>query len=149
MFDAARLPEWNYPPRYNIAPTDSIPIIRIDSRDGVREMVLARWGLIPFWMKEKPEGAAHQRPRRDGRLAADVPRRVPAPAGADPGNRLLRVAGARRRQAALSLRPQGPKPFAFAGLWEFNRRLDEDSPRRRSSSASPTRSSPASMTACR
>ena len=32
-----------------------IPIVRIDPRDGEREVVMARWGLIPFWMKEKPK----------------------------------------------------------------------------------------------
>jgi len=37
-------------PRYNIAPSQDIPIIR-DSKDG-HEMVLAKWGLIPYWSKE-------------------------------------------------------------------------------------------------
>lgn len=37
---------------YNIAPTTFQPIIR-ESRDtGEREMVLARWGLVPFFTKE-------------------------------------------------------------------------------------------------
>ena len=52
LFKAKRLPKSNFPLRYNIAPTDQIPIVRIDPRDGEREVVMARWGLIPFWMKE-------------------------------------------------------------------------------------------------
>jgi putative SOS response-associated peptidase YedK len=55
LFKARRLPTWNFPLRYNIAPTDQIPIVRIDPRDGEREVVMVRWGLIPFWMKEKPK----------------------------------------------------------------------------------------------
>src|SRR4029078_1814905 len=55
LFKAKRLPKSNFPLRYNIAPTDQIPIVRIDPRDGEREVVMARWGLIPFWMKEKPK----------------------------------------------------------------------------------------------
>jgi hypothetical protein len=55
LFKANRLPKWNFPLRYNVAPTDQIPIVRIAPRDGEREVVLARWGLIPFWMKEKPK----------------------------------------------------------------------------------------------
>jgi putative SOS response-associated peptidase YedK len=55
LFKTDRLPKWNFPLRYNVAPTDQIPIVRIDPRDGEREVVLARWGLIPFWMKEKPK----------------------------------------------------------------------------------------------
>ena len=46
LFKAQRLPKSNFPLRYNIAPTDQIPIVRIDPRDGEREVVMARWGLI-------------------------------------------------------------------------------------------------------
>jgi putative SOS response-associated peptidase YedK len=38
-------------PRYNIAPSTQVPIIRLD-RDGRREVVLARWGFVPSWAKE-------------------------------------------------------------------------------------------------
>ena len=37
---------------YNIAPTTFQPIIRESKETGEREMVLARWGLIPFFTKE-------------------------------------------------------------------------------------------------
>lgn len=37
-------------PRYNIAPSQQIPIIR--ATEAHREMVLVRWGLIPHWSKE-------------------------------------------------------------------------------------------------
>lgn len=50
-----RLPASNFPPRYNVAPTDQVPIVRVDPRDGTRELVMTRWGLIPGWMKEKPK----------------------------------------------------------------------------------------------
>jgi putative SOS response-associated peptidase YedK len=46
LFRADRIPRSNFPPRYNITPTDQIPIVRIDPRDGERELVMARWGLI-------------------------------------------------------------------------------------------------------
>ena len=32
LFRATRLPPSNFPPRYNIAPTDPVPIIRVDPR---------------------------------------------------------------------------------------------------------------------
>jgi putative SOS response-associated peptidase YedK len=34
---------------YNVAPQTFQPVIRLDS-EGEREIVLMRWGLIPFWM---------------------------------------------------------------------------------------------------
>jgi putative SOS response-associated peptidase YedK len=37
-------------PRFNIAPSQDIPIIR-ESESGL-EMVLAKWGLVPGWSKE-------------------------------------------------------------------------------------------------
>jgi putative SOS response-associated peptidase YedK len=46
---------WN--PRYNIAPTQPIPIIRQNPKTPVRELSLLRWGLIPSWAKDS-SGAA-------------------------------------------------------------------------------------------
>ncbi len=40
----------NFPPRYNIAPTQPVPIVRMNA--GVREFTLVRWGLVPSWAKE-------------------------------------------------------------------------------------------------
>lgn len=37
---------------YNVAPTTHQPIIRQSRETGEREMVLARWGLVPFFTKE-------------------------------------------------------------------------------------------------
>jgi putative SOS response-associated peptidase YedK len=42
--------EWN--PRYNIAPTQPVPIIRQNPKEPVRELSLVRWGLIPSWAKD-------------------------------------------------------------------------------------------------
>ena len=42
--------DWN--PRYNIAPTQSVPIIRQNPKEPVREMSFVRWGLIPSWAKD-------------------------------------------------------------------------------------------------
>ena len=36
-----------FPPRYNIAPTDPIPIVRVDPRDGTRELGDSALGLVP------------------------------------------------------------------------------------------------------
>ena len=46
LFKVERLPVCKVPPRYNVAPTDQIPIVRIDPRDGTRELALTRWGLV-------------------------------------------------------------------------------------------------------
>ena len=38
----------NFPPRYNIAPSQPVPVIRAD-RKGGREYALVRWGFVPGW----------------------------------------------------------------------------------------------------
>jgi putative SOS response-associated peptidase YedK len=43
----------NFPPRYNIAPTQPVPVVRIDN--GRRSFALLRWGFIPSWVKD-PRG---------------------------------------------------------------------------------------------
>jgi len=42
--------EWS--PRYNIAPTQSVPVIRQNPKEPVRELSLFRWGLVPSWAKD-------------------------------------------------------------------------------------------------
>ncbi len=38
-------------PRYNIAPTQMVPVVV--SKDGQRVLAEMKWGLIPFWAKDK------------------------------------------------------------------------------------------------
>ena len=42
-------------PRYNIAPTQNIAAVR-NAEDDQRELVLLRWGLVPFWAKDPSIG---------------------------------------------------------------------------------------------
>jgi putative SOS response-associated peptidase YedK len=44
-------PLLNTPPRYNVAPTEMVPVCRLDG-DGNRELVSLKWGLIPAWSKD-------------------------------------------------------------------------------------------------
>src|SRR6266704_2982076 len=39
-------------PRYNIAPTQEILVVRSDPADGRRRGDMMRWGLIPSWNKD-------------------------------------------------------------------------------------------------
>lgn len=43
----------NFPPRYNIAPTQPVPVVRMD--EGARRFMLMRWGFIPGWVKDPKE----------------------------------------------------------------------------------------------
>jgi putative SOS response-associated peptidase YedK len=54
-FDSSSDDDWM--PRYNIAPTQPIPVIRQHPKEPRRELSMLRWGLIPSWAKD-PSGAA-------------------------------------------------------------------------------------------
>lgn len=43
----------NFPPRYNIAPTQPVPVVRL--HEGARQFMLMRWGFIPGWVKDPKE----------------------------------------------------------------------------------------------
>jgi len=107
----------NLAPRYNVAPTQAVPIIR--RGEGGRELITARWGLVPFWAKDLKIGA----------------RLINARAETVAAKPAFRDAFRRRRCLVLAdgfyewqktddgkqphlIRVTGGAPFAFAGLWE-------------------------------
>jgi putative SOS response-associated peptidase YedK len=51
MYGIIRKIDRDLNPRYNVTPSQDIPIVKQDA-DGVRELAFARWGLIPPWAKE-------------------------------------------------------------------------------------------------
>lgn len=46
------VPARNLEPRYNVAPTQDVPVCRL-SEDGQRVVDPLRWGLLPFWAKDE------------------------------------------------------------------------------------------------
>ena len=49
-FDTTGEDDWS--PRYNIAPTQPVPVIRQNPKEPVRELSLMKWGLVPHWSKD-------------------------------------------------------------------------------------------------
>jgi putative SOS response-associated peptidase YedK len=44
-------------PRYNVAPTDRVPVVRISRERGARVLALGRWGLVPHWARDPRIGS--------------------------------------------------------------------------------------------
>jgi putative SOS response-associated peptidase YedK len=107
----------NFPPRYNIAPTQPIPIVRLV--DGKRQFALVRWGLLPSWVKDAKAFTLLINAR--GESAAEKPafraamkrRRCLIPAD---GFFEWQRTGERKRPFFVHGRTGAP--LAFAGLWE-------------------------------
>jgi putative SOS response-associated peptidase YedK len=43
----------NFAPSYNVAPTNSIPVVRLNPKTRERSLDLLHWGLIPHWSKDR------------------------------------------------------------------------------------------------
>ena len=113
-----RYPEQpNFPPRYNVAPTQPIPIVRLV--EGKRQFALVRWGLLPSWVKDPKTFSLLINAR--GESVTDKPafraamkrRRCLIPA--DGFYEWKAVAG---RKQPYFVRLKSGAPMAFAGLWE-------------------------------
>ncbi len=108
----------NFPARYNVAPTQPIPLVRL--HEGKRHFALMRWGLIPAWVKDPKTFSLLINAR--GESVIDKPafrnamrrRRCLIPAD---GFYEWKDAGGRKQPYFVRLRAGGG-PFAFAGLWE-------------------------------
>jgi len=107
------------PPRYNIAPTQDAAAVRLD-RDGQREFVMLRWGLIPYWAKDIKIGFSSIN------AMAETLATKPAFREAFAQRRCLVLAdgfyewianGPKQKQPYL-IRMLDQQPFALAGLWE-------------------------------
>jgi len=107
----------NFPPRYNIAPTQPIAIVRMF--EGKRQFALVRWGLIPAWVKDPRAFSLLINAR--GESVNEKPafrnamkyRRCLVPAD---GFYEWRREGEKKRP--YFVRGKGGAPLAFAGLWE-------------------------------
>lgn len=112
--------EVRWPPRYNIAPTQQVAVVRCDVRGPRRGFSLMRWGLIPSWAKDSSIAAgtinamsetAAQKPAFRDSLRT---RRCLLPAD---GFYEWKKLGPRARQPYnFGLKDDGL--FALAGLWD-------------------------------
>jgi putative SOS response-associated peptidase YedK len=106
-------------PRYNIAPTTKIPVVRC-AADGTRELVEVRWGLIPSWAKD-PATLPPMINARSESVAAKPSFRT-----AFKSRRCLIPASGYYEWQKRGTGPKQPfyfharnnEPLAFAGLWE-------------------------------
>src|SRR5438105_4804207 len=108
-------------PSYNVAPTDVMPIIR-PAGNG-RELVLAGWGLLPFWLKSEQLGKMAY-----STINARAERIETAPSYREPFKHrrcLVPASGwyewqkiGAKKKKPFHFQPKTP-PFAFAGVYDI------------------------------
>jgi len=115
LFGYAEQP--NFPPRYNVAPTQPVPVVRLT--EGKRTFALVRWGLIPAWVEDPKTFSLLINARGESVMEK------PAFRNAMRYRRCLFPADGFyewRQDAKVKrpffVRPRSGGPIAFAGLWE-------------------------------
>jgi putative SOS response-associated peptidase YedK len=123
-FDLADLPQWT--PRYNLAPTQSIPAI-LASESGDRTFKSLRWGLIPSWAKDPAMGAKLINAR------SETVSEKPSFRSAFKKRRCLILADGfyewqknQGKKQPFYFRLESGQPFGFAGLWEQWQASEDD-----------------------
>ena len=107
-------------PRYNIAPTQPVGLVRLHSATATRTWALALWGLIPSWAKDPSMGARMINARSEtvsekpSFRAAFRRRRCLIPA---PGFYECQKLGKAKQPYFIGMADD--QPFALAGLWEY------------------------------
>jgi len=110
-------PDWS--PRFNVAPTQPIPVLRQNPREPVRELSLVRWGLIPSWAKDASVAARMINARAETAAAKPAfrdalkSRRCLIPAD---GFYEWKKEGKAKQPFCFEV--QEGELFAFAGLWD-------------------------------
>lgn len=121
LFDVQ--PDAPFPPRYNIAPTQPIAIVRVVH--GRREFALVRWGLVPAWVEDPSAFALLINARAEGiaerpafRAAMRYRRCLVPASGFYEWRRGMAGRPVRGTRQPYWVPPAGGGTLAFAGLWE-------------------------------
>ena len=110
----------NLRPRYNVSPTQQVPIVRRAPADGERELAQVRWGLIPFWAKDAKIGYPLINARAEG-IEAKPSFREAFKRGCRcliPADGFYEWAKDTKPKQPWRITLKDGEPFAFAGLWE-------------------------------
>ena len=118
-FDTAVSDEPDWSPRFNVAPTQPVPVIRQHPTEPIRKLSSMRWGLIPSWAKDA-SGAARMINARS-ETAATLPsfrdamksRRCLIPADG-----FYEWARTGKTKQPYCFEINNGELFAFAGLWD-------------------------------
>ena len=106
-------------PRYNIAPTQPVPVIRKHPKESLREFSLMRWGLIPSWSKDATGAAKMINARSE---TVSTPPALSSPLRFRrcliPANGFYKWKRSGKVRQPYCFEVNNGELFAFAGLWD-------------------------------
>jgi putative SOS response-associated peptidase YedK len=121
-FDAELEEELAVPPSWNVAPTADVPILLERLVDGrpIRQLHVARWGLVPSWAKNPSIGSKMINARSESVLEKPAFRKATRSRRcAVPADGYYEWKGEGRNKQPYYVRPKDGRPLVFAGLYEW------------------------------
>ena len=121
-FDAELEDEVAIPPSWNVAPTADVPILleRLVDGEPVRQLHIARWGLVPSWAKDPGIGSKMINARSESVLEKPAFRKATrARRCAVPADGYYEWKGEGRAKQPYYVHPRDGHPIVFAGLYEW------------------------------
>ncbi len=110
--------EWG--PSYNVAPQTFQPVVRLHRETGQREIVLMRWGLVPYWSKDAKIGFSTINAKAETVATApafrEAFRRRRCLVPADAFYEWQKLDPKHKQPFAIALASR--EPYGLAGLWE-------------------------------
>lgn len=112
-------------PRYNIAPSQEVAVVRQPSEDAEREMIFMRWGLIPSWSKDPAIGTRMINARGESVFEKPSFRKairrqrclIPAD-GFYEWHKIPATGKSKTVSQPYYIYLRNGLPFAFAGMWD-------------------------------
>jgi len=106
-------------PRFNIAPSQAVAIVRVRPENGLRSLEIVQWGLIPSWAEDPTIGARLINARAENleekpsfRASYKYRRCLVASDG------FYEWKGKGRDKQPYYIRMMNGEPFGFAGIWD-------------------------------
>ena len=115
---AGHVPE--FPFSFNVAPQSFQPVVRNSRENAAREIVLMRWGLVPFWAKDQKVGYSTINAKAETIATAaafrEALKRRRCIVPADAFYEWQKLDAKHKQPFAIALK--SGEPYGFAGLWD-------------------------------
>ena len=121
----ANFADVDWAPRYNISPTQTVPVIRRENIGSKLKTSLMRWGLIPSWSKDARVAGLFNARSETAATKPSFREPLRSQRCLIPADGFYEWKRTGREKQPFCFEVQGGRIFAFAGIWDRWRNPEE------------------------
>lgn len=111
--------DYKWSPRFNIAPTQEVPVVRQHAKDPLRFLSNMRWGLVPYWASDLSIGARMINARSEEAASKPAFREsLKKKRCIVPADGFYEWQKIGRQKQPFCIQMSDDSVFAFAGIWD-------------------------------